>query len=202
MYPLLLCSVTSLGIVLERMWVVNRAARAARRLHQTVLGALEEGAEAEALALIRRDSSLLGSVYRALAGHNEPSDEARIRVAEQRHAAAVRELKRHLWLVGTIGSLAPFIGLFGTVLGIVRAFENMAATGSGGFAVVAAGISEALIATAAGLLIGVLSIFFYNAFSVRIANLAAEWREYTVELAPRLPVARGREGGTRVVHAR
>lgn len=202
MYPLLLCSVTSLGIVLERLWVIHRAARAARRLHHAVAGALQEGTEAEALAVIRRDPSLLASVYKALANHAEPNDEVRLQAAEYRHAAAVRELKRHLWLVGTIGSLAPFIGLFGTVLGIVRAFENMAATGSGGFAVVAAGISEALVATAAGLLIGVLSIFFYNAFSVRIANLAAEWKEYAAEVAPRLLVTRAREGGARVVQAR
>ncbi len=152
--------------------------------------------------MIRRDSSLLGPVYRTLISPADPAEEHRARYAEQRHAAAVRELKRHLWLVGTIGSLAPFVGLFGTVLGIVRAFENMAATGSGGFAVVAAGISEALVATAAGLLIGVVSIFFYNAFQVRITNLAAEWREYVSEISAKLPDTQIREGGTRVAQVR
>jgi biopolymer transport protein ExbB len=58
----------------------------------------------------------------------------------------------------------------------------MAATGSGGFAVVAAGISEALVATAGGLIVGVLSIFAYNAFNVRIGNVTAVWREWTDEL--------------------
>jgi biopolymer transport protein ExbB/TolQ len=82
--------------------------------------------------------------------------------------------------------LAPFIGLLGTVVGIIRAFENMAATGSGGFAVVAAGISEALIATAAGLLVGVLAIFAYNAFMVRIANDTADLRERADDLLLRL----------------
>jgi biopolymer transport protein ExbB len=101
-------------------------------------------------------------------------------------SAAARTLKRYVWLLGTIGSLAPFIGLLGTVVGIIRAFENMAATGSGGFAVVAAGISEALIATAAGLLVGVLAIFSYNAFMVRIGNTTADLRERADDLLLRL----------------
>jgi biopolymer transport protein ExbB len=89
------------------------------------------------------------------------------------------------------------------VLGIIRAFENMAATGSGGFAVVAAGISEALIATAGGLLVGVLSIFAYNAFNVRITNLSAVWREWTDDVLLQLAQPRPREGGIpRVVQSR
>jgi biopolymer transport protein ExbB len=79
----------------------------------------------------------------------------------------------------------------------------MAATGSGGFAVVAAGISEALIATAGGLLVGVLSIFAYNAFMVRIGNLSALWREWTDELLTQLAEPRPREGSiTRVAQSR
>jgi len=89
------------------------------------------------------------------------------------------------------------------VLGIIRAFENMAAEGSGGFAVVAAGISEALIATAGGLLVGVLSIFAYNAFMVRIGNLSAVWREWTDELLLQLAAPRPREGSiSRVAQSR
>jgi biopolymer transport protein ExbB len=107
-------------------------------------------------------------------------------VAGRQVSAAARTLKRYVWLLGTIGSLAPFIGLLGTVVGIIRAFENMAATGSGGFAVVAAGISEALIATAAGLLVGVLAIFSYNAFMVRIGNTTADLRERADDLLLRL----------------
>src|SRR5262249_42369516 len=118
-----------------------------------------------------------------------------------RVSAASRQLKRFVWLLGTVGSLAPFIGLFGTVVGIIRAFENMAATGSGGFAVVAAGISEALIATAGGLLVGVLSIFAYNAFMVQLNSLSAELREQTEDLLTWLGAPR--EGALpRVVQSR
>ena len=203
MYPLLLCSVVSLAVILERLWTLTRAARAAARLHRLVGEAMEDNEVADALAVSRRDPSPLGTVYKAVLSHPEADDAMRTRLAVRRHAEVVRGLKRYVWLLGTVGSLAPFIGLFGTVIGIIRAFENMAATGSGGFAVVAAGISEALIATAGGLLVGVLSIFAFNAFTVRIANLNAQWREWTDEVLSRLAPTRVREGNlSRVAQSR
>jgi biopolymer transport protein ExbB len=194
MYPLLLCSIVSIAVIIERLWTLTRAARAAARLHQLVAEATQEGGISDALAVSRRDTSPLGAVYKAVLSTHEDDDTYRTRLAHRRHSETARGLKRYVWLLGTVGSLAPFIGLFGTVLGIIRAFENMAATGSGGFAVVAAGISEALIATAGGLLVGVLSIFAYNAFMVRIANLSALWREWTDELLSQLAQPRVREG--------
>ncbi|MCX8072561.1 MAG: MotA/TolQ/ExbB proton channel family protein [Candidatus Binatia bacterium] len=203
MYPLLACSVVSLAVVLERGWALWSATRKARQLRQAVAAAVSEGAFAEVGSIVRRDSSMLAPLFRAAIAAAEARTDDSWRLLQNRHSATVRNLKRHLWLIGTIGSLAPFIGLFGTVLGIVRAFENMAATGSGGFAVVAAGISEALIATAAGLLIGVVSIFFYNAFNVRVASVANEWKEWAEEFAAELVRNRSQEGGlARVVQAR
>lgn len=203
MYPLLACSVVSLGVVLERTWTLWLAAHKARQLQRAVASALAEGALGEISSLLRRDTSLLSELYRAaLAASSSPNNEL-WRLVQHRYNATLRALRRHLWLIGTIGSLAPFIGLFGTVLGIVRAFENMAATGSGGFAVVAAGISEALVATAAGLLIGVVSIFFYNAFNIRVAALASQWREWAEEVALNWENQKLREGSpARVVQAR
>ena len=203
MYPLLLCSIVSLAVIIERLWTLTRAARGAARLHQLVAEATEEGGLTDALAITRRDTSPLGTVYKAVLSHPEADDDIRGRIAIRRLAETARQLKRYVWLLGTVGSLAPFIGLLGTVLGIIRAFENMAAEGSGGFAVVAAGISEALIATAGGLLVGVLSIFAYNAFMVRIGNLSAVWREWTDELLLQLAAPRPREGSiSRVAQSR
>jgi biopolymer transport protein ExbB len=192
MYPLLLCSIISIAVIIERSWTLIRAARAAERLHQLVGEAAEDGSFTDALAVSRRDPSPLGLIYKAVLGHGDDGERARI--AQRRHGEVARRLKRYIWLLGTVGSLAPFIGLLGTVTGIIRAFDNMAATGSGGFAVVAAGISEALIATAGGLLVGVLSIFAYNAFMVRIGNLSALWRDWTDELLMQLAHPRQREG--------
>ena len=203
MYPLLLSSIVSLAVIIERLWTLTRAARGAARLHQLVAEATEEGGLTDALAITRRDTSPLGTVYKAVLSHPEADDDIRGRIAIRRLAETARQLKRYVWLLGTVGSLAPFIGLLGTVLGIIRAFENMAAEGSGGFAVVAAGISEALIATAGGLLVGVLSIFAYNAFMVRIGNLSAVWREWTDELLLQLAAPRPREGSiSRVAKSR
>jgi biopolymer transport protein TolQ len=75
-------------------------------------------------------------------------------------------LSAHLGIVGTIGNIAPFVGLFGTVLGIIRAFRDIGEVGAAGPAVVATGISEALVATAAGLFVAITAVIVYNAFVV------------------------------------
>ncbi len=72
-----------------------------------------------------------------------------------------------MWMLGTVGALAPFIGLFGTVLGIIRSFRDIAASGAGGFSVVAQGVSEALWATGGGILVAVVSVAIYNYFQSR-----------------------------------
>jgi biopolymer transport protein ExbB len=186
MAPLLLCSIVSVAVIVERLWALSNAARRSQRFQRAASEAWQEGGVPEVVAVTRRDDSLLGTVYRAVLAIGDADDETRLQVASRHVSGATRSLKRYIWLLGTIGSLAPFIGLLGTVVGIIRAFENMAATGSGGFAVVAAGISEALIATAAGLLVGVLAIFAYNAFMVRIGNEGADLREWTDDLLLRL----------------
>ena len=75
-------------------------------------------------------------------------------------------LSSHLGIVGTIGNIAPFVGLFGTVLGIIRAFRDIGQVGAAGPAVVAAGISEALIATASGLFVAITAVIVYNIFII------------------------------------
>ena len=90
------------------------------------------------------------------------------------------QLKRNLWVLGTIGSASPFIGLLGTVIGIVRAFHDMAEQGAGGFSVVAGGISEALIATAAGLVVAIIALITYNVF-VTAANQTLNGVKLAVE---------------------
>ena len=96
------------------------------------------------------------------------------RPGESIHRAAERErqrfslwMKRRLWALGTMGALAPFVGLFGTVIGIIRAFRAIAVTGAGGFSVVAEGVSEALVATAGGIGVAILAVAFYNYFQTR-----------------------------------
>ena len=80
----------------------------------------------------------------------------------------LNSLERNLGVIGTIAVIAPFVGLFGTVLGIIRAFQDIALKGNSTPAVVAAGVSEALITTAAGLFVAVISVIFFNYFKTRI----------------------------------
>ena len=195
MYPLIACSVISLAIVAERTWMLFRSARQSERLQRSIAEAWGQGGIGDVRTLALRDPSPLASVYRAVLADVGGSD-LRDRMARRHHSEVARGLKRYVWLLGTIGSLAPFIGLFGTVIGIIRSFESMAATGSGGFAVVAAGISEALIATAGGLFVGVVAIFAYNALMVRIGNLNSQWRDWTDELLARVEASGRREERT------
>jgi biopolymer transport protein ExbB len=200
LYPLLLCSIVSVAVTIERAWAIARATRTRAHVHPLVLRSVTQGNVGEALAVVRMSGSPYTAVYDAVLTPGDP--ETRARLGERRDAASVRGLRRYVWLLGTIGSLAPFIGLFGTVVGIIRAFDNMAATGSGGFAVVAAGISEALVATAGGLIVGVLSIFVYNAFMIRIGNVAALWREWTDEVVVALGDIQAGEEPLRGVRSR
>ncbi len=87
-------------------------------------------------------------------------------VTSQR-SATVLSLKRYLWALGTVGSSAPFVGLFGTVVGILKAFQSMSVAGTGGFKVVSQGIAAALVATAAGLLVAIYAVIAYNYFVAR-----------------------------------
>jgi peptidyl-dipeptidase Dcp len=107
-------------------------------------------------------------------------------------------LRRNIWLIGTIGSAAPFIGLFGTVVGIMRAFHHMAQTGTGGFAVVASGISEALVATALGLGVAIIAVALYNYFQVRLNDLGTTMRVGITRFIDGVCAFRG-ERGTRQV---
>jgi biopolymer transport protein ExbB len=84
------------------------------------------------------------------------------------------QLKRGLGILATIGSTAPFVGLFGTVVGIINAFRGIAATGSGGMAVVSGGIAEALVATALGIFVAIPAVVFFNHFTGKLENFQVE----------------------------
>jgi biopolymer transport protein ExbB len=96
------------------------------------------------------------------------------RAVEREMLMEMVSLKRGLAILATVGSTAPFVGLLGTVFGIVNAFQGMAASGGAGITAIAAGISEALIATGFGLIVAIPAVWFYNYFTTKIDNLSAE----------------------------
>jgi biopolymer transport protein ExbB len=177
-YPLLACSVILLGIVLERAWSLRGIIGSTAKLTRDVVPVLARGDWQGALEIARKHRACPARrVYTDLidgeVGVPMPELE---RVATERNFEEVQGAGSNLWVLGTIGASAPFIGLFGTVMGIIRAFHAIALAGTGGFAVVAAGISEALIATALGLAVGILAVVFYNYFQSRVERIDASLR--------------------------
>ena len=181
MYPLVFCSVLTLAVIAEHAWILLRVVRPGKPVAAAVMTRVAHNAFDEARLLARTASSPVGHVFAGgLNGH--PSQVA-LRDMERRRQELLHNLKRHLWLLATVGSLAPFIGLFGTVLGIVRSFHSMAVTGQGGFGVVAAGISEALIATAAGLVVAIIALAANNWLLSQLNAFGAFLRFRIEELA-------------------
>jgi biopolymer transport protein ExbB len=170
---LVAASVGSLGLILERVWVFHRF----RLDFASFLEALERALEADDLAAARRAASnasgLESSV--ALAGLNAWGKGA-ASVEEAMTARLVIErtrLERGLVILGTLGNNAPFVGLFGTVLGVIKAFNDLAVQGSGGIAVVMNGIASALVATAFGIFVAVPAVAANNYFQTRLKRMGA-----------------------------
>jgi biopolymer transport protein ExbB len=181
-YPLLLCSVLSLAVMAERGRLLWRVIRPGKVLAASVLALVHRKEIQEARYACKGSGTPVAEVFLAgLEAHELAAGESAERMDRKRQEL-IHGLKRHLWILGTVGSSAPFIGLLGTVVGIVRSFHSMAVTGSGGFAVVAAGISEALIATAVGLVVAIASLVAYNAF-VTVVNNFGTFLRFRVEEA-------------------
>jgi biopolymer transport protein ExbB/TolQ len=148
-----------------------------------VVAAIESGDLSKANALCETSNEPLAEVFeRGLKiFHRTPSKTAEA-VALQR-AAVVASFKRYLWALGTVGSSAPFVGLFGTVVGILKAFQaiSMAGGANTGFKVVSAGIAAALVATAAGLLVAIYAIVAYNYFVARVNSIGVAYKMWTEE---------------------
>ena len=174
-YPLIAFSVITMSIILERLWSLRNLISSTLSLAESIRPPLERGDFASALQASQAQASTpFGRMFAdVLARHQSDSIEYLSDLTEEKRFEELEALKGPLWVLGTVSSSAPFIGLFGTVVGIVKAFHNMAIIGSGGFSVVAAGISEALIATALGLGVAILAVIFYNYFQTRVERIEA-----------------------------
>lgn len=180
MFPLFVCSVAVWGVVVERLWSLRNWREKNREFLLSFSNLCLRGDHDAARKLCERTEVDLAELARELL--NQPPTENNLKRLERRRLEQSAELRRFLWVLGTIGSASPFIGLFGTVVGIIKAFGSMAETGAGGFNVVAAGISEALVATAAGILVAVIAVFFFNYFQVRVAQMQFQLKLFAEEM--------------------
>jgi biopolymer transport protein ExbB len=172
-YPLGLASIIALAIFLERLWRFRGIAAGTRALTRETIEALVQRDVDRARKLCDDSSQPVAQIYLEAMRWKNVALEDLERVLSTSRQEAAHDLKRGLWMVGTIGSLAPYVGLFGTVVGIIRAFQDMAKHGAGGFEVVAAGISEALVATGAGLAVAIIALMFFNYLQTRVGAIAA-----------------------------
>lgn len=182
MWVLVGLSVLAIAVALERVVVLWRFMERARTLHDTVSRCLVRGALDEGRSACERSRSPLADVY--LVGYERLGRVKRASLDAAVHRERLRvttAMKSHLWILGTIGAMAPFVGLFGTVIGIIHAFRNIQEANTAGLGVVGGDISMALYATAAGILVAIEAVIIYNYFNQRLGRVAVELRMLTEE---------------------
>ncbi len=190
---LFLMSAWSIGVMIDRLIAYNGARTQSRQFAPAVAGALREGKLEEAIKIADRYSkSHLAKVvvaglqeFKAHRDSNEISGEeveASRRALERAQAIVHAELKRGVSTLATIGSTGPFVGLFGTVVGIINAFKGISSEKSTGLGAVAGGISEALVTTAVGLFVALPAVWMYNYFTGRIEAFDVEMDNSSSEL--------------------
>lgn len=185
---LALMSIWSLTIAIERAWRFQRARRTSAELAATVTPLLRDHRLRDAVNVTKdwkfRDSHLARVLSAGLAEFQAdstrdlPADfdvvESGKRALDREALLVVTDMRKGLGTLATISTTAPFIGLFGTVIGIINAFRGMAVSGSGGLGAVSAGIAEALFTTAFGLFVAVPAVWLYNHFLNRIERFQVE----------------------------
>src|SRR5687767_7951830 len=184
-YTLAIMSVWTLSIAIKKWWDLRQAQRETRKFAPEFSQFLEEDNLGEAVNLA--DKYKKSHVARVLGGAlteirpliqdgsvTVGDINSAERAVEREMLMTIVDLKRGLGVLATTGATAPFVGLLGTTMGIVNAFTGMAASGSGGLSAISAGIAEALITTAFGLLVAIPAVWMFNYFSTKIDNLTAE----------------------------
>lgn len=207
---LVLMAMGSMAVFVERVFVFWRSRRMSRRFAGKASALLGKHAhdgfvtEAKAHSASHLAALLASGMRTYLAAVKEPGElgpvELTRRELTRRAEAVSADLRRGMSLLASVGSVAPFVGLLGTVVGIIAAFEGIAREGSGGLGAVSAGISEALIVTALGLVVAIPSVLAFNFLSARADNLLLALEQSRGEFVDYLENQHGRKdiGGRKV----
>jgi len=203
---LALMSAYSISVMIERWLTFRQARKQSRVFTPAVAECLKEGKIDEAIALGEQNNKshlakVLISGLHELQAHTKSKDipgesiEAAKRALERATAIGLSDLKRGLGGLATIGSTAPFVGLFGTTIGIINAFQGMKTEETAGIAAVAGGIAEALVTTAFGLFVAVPAVWAFNSFTNKIETFTIEMDNSSSELIDYFLKKRGQIGG-------
>ena len=182
MIPIMICSVLATGIIGERLW----ALRTSRILPQSLVPEIwhlyrQKKLDVAQIRMLRRGSPL-GAILAAGLNNHRHGREVMKESIEETGRQVVHDLDRFLNTLGTIASITPLLGLLGTVVGMIKVFSVITTVGVGDPAVLAGGISEALITTAAGLSVAIPSVMFYRYFQGRVTELVLKMEEESLKL--------------------
>ena len=186
LWILLGCSIVAFTVALERWWYYRKTKFDPRNFLDMlgkIQSAISQGSTMD--EVLKTADSLSGPIPDLARTAVNNRNRSKVELDEMLTAARMEQrlvLERYLGVLGTLGNTAPFIGLFGTVVGIIKAFHDLAVSGRGGPAVVAAGISEALVATAAGLLVAIPSVVVYNYFMKKVKVMATTMEVSSIRL--------------------
>lgn len=182
MWPLLLCSILTLAIVLERFWTLRGNRVAPKTLLSDVLSRLRE--DRMTLDYIRTMQSQSGLSFIVAAGLLNSKHGRRAMKESIQEAAnhVIHELERFMSTLGTIAAVSPLLGLLGTVVGMIKVFNVLMEQGAGNTQLLAGGISEALLTTAAGLLVAIPALVFHRYFARRIDELVVNMEQQSTKL--------------------
>jgi biopolymer transport protein ExbB len=182
MLPIILCSILALAIIVERIWTLQRKRVAPPSLVSDIWQQAKRGQlDARHIAELRAGSPLGRVLAAGLMNLNEDRQIMKESIEETgRHV--VSELERYLNALGTIAAITPLLGLLGTVLGMIKVFTAISMVGTGNTAVLAGGISEALITTVAGLSVAIPSLMFYRFFRARVEELVVTMEQQALKM--------------------
>jgi biopolymer transport protein ExbB len=186
MVLIVLSSVVVLAICIERLYTLNPKKIAPPHLLATVWQQLKRGEMDAGRLRTLRESSPLGRILAAGLGNAYHGRDVMKESIEEAAGHVVHELERYLNTLGTIAAVAPLMGLLGTVLGMIKVFAEIMAQGTGNASVLAGGISEALITTAAGLTVAIPALVMHRYFTGRIDGIVVELEQETIKLVDAL----------------
>ena len=182
MLPIVLSSVVAVAIVFERLWALRSSRVAPANLLGQVWRWVKEGQlDATRLNSLRADSPL-GEILAAGLSNTRHGREIMKESIQEAAPKGIHELERYLNTLGTIAAITPLLGLLGTVIGMIDVFTAVMVQGTGNTAVLAGGISKALITTAAGLTVAIPALFFHRFFIRRVDELVVAMEQEATKL--------------------
>ena len=171
---LLICSLIAVTVFIERWWYLRKCRIDSEKFMEKIAVFIEKGCFEDALSHCDKHPSPISHVIK-VGIVNRKKHKADIgELMESKKMEERVNMESWLGVLGTLGNASPFIGLFGTVVGIIKAFQDLAKSGSGGPTIVAAGIAEALVATAGGMVVAIPCVIIYNYFQRKIKVMIVE----------------------------